>query len=31
LKAGGRGVVAEITYTDSLQPAEIRTIDDWFR
>lgn len=31
LKPGGRGVAAEITYTDPLPPAEVRTIDDWFR
>jgi ubiquinone/menaquinone biosynthesis C-methylase UbiE len=31
LRPGGRGVVAEITYTDPLPPAEVRTIDDWFR
>ena len=31
LKRGGRAVVAEITFVDSLPPAEVRTIDDWFR
>lgn len=31
LRPGGRAAVAEITYTDPLPPAEVRTIDDWFR
>lgn len=31
LKPAGRGVIAEITYTEPLPPTEIKTIDDWFR
>jgi len=31
LRAGGRAVVAEITFTDQLARPEIRTVDDWFR
>lgn len=31
LKPGGRTVDAEISFLDPLPPAEIRTLDDWFR
>ncbi|MBI4635649.1 MAG: methyltransferase domain-containing protein [Candidatus Rokubacteria bacterium] len=31
LRPAGRAAVAEITFTDPLPPAEVQTIDDWFR
>ena len=31
LRPGGRAVVAEITFVDAVPPAEIQTLDDWFR
>lgn len=31
LKAAGRAVIAEITFTEPLLSKEVRTVDDWFR
>jgi arsenite methyltransferase len=31
LRPGGRAVVAEITFTDSLPASEVKSPDDWFR
>ena len=31
LKASGRAVVAEITFSEARAPREMPTVDDWFR